>query len=120
MKVHSISSIPVHSRHGAKGAKSGHFPLQNLSWDILEELSDEREREMSELVNLINVSKATNSKIKFPYWKLPLTSDKSVHPSPYESYLQDTYNNFCHDLDGKPHSTTTTTVLTSSVIILTS
>ena len=60
---------------------------------------------MSELVNLINVSKATNRKIKFPYWRLPITSGQSVHPSPYESYLQDTYNNFCHDL-GKPHSTT--------------
>ena len=80
--------------------------LANLFWDILDELIDEREKEMSELVNLINVSKATNSKIKFPYWKLPITSDKSVHPSPYESYLQDTYNNFCHDLDGKPHTTT--------------
>ena len=57
---------------------------------------------MSALVNLINVSKATNCKIKFPYWKLPITSDKSVHPSPYETYLQDTYNN---DLNGKPHTT---------------
>ena len=73
-----------------------------LLWDILDEFIDERDKEMSALVNLINVSKATNCKIKFPYWKLPITSDKSVHPSPYESYLQDTYNN---DLNGKPHTT---------------
>ena len=87
-------------------------------WDILDEFIDEREKEMSELVNLINVSKATNSKIKFPYWKLPITTDKTVHLSPYETYLEDTYNNFCHDLNGKSHNTTT--VLTSSVIIATS
>ena len=113
MKVLDYNTT-LHHTTRVKGADK---PSSLLFWDILDEFIAEREKEMSELVNLINVSKATNSKIKFPYWKLPLTSDKSVHPSPYESYLQDTYNNFCHDLDGKPHSsttTTTTTVLTSA------
>ena len=92
----------LHSFLVAQSDSRTYQPFGLLLWDILDEFIDERDKEMSALVNLINVSKATNCKIKFPYWKLPITSDKSVHPSPYETYLQDTYNN---DLNGKPHTT---------------